>query len=31
VAEMPGVTEQETEVVGYVGSGELNALLKEEI
>jgi hypothetical protein len=31
VAEMSGVTEQETEVVGYVGSGELNALLKEEI
>jgi metal-sulfur cluster biosynthetic enzyme len=31
VAETPGVTEQEIEVVGYVGAGELNALLKEEV
>ena len=31
VAKVPGVTEQEIEVVGYVGANELNALLKEEI
>jgi metal-sulfur cluster biosynthetic enzyme len=30
VAEVPGVTEQEIEVVGYVGADELNALLREE-
>jgi metal-sulfur cluster biosynthetic enzyme len=30
VAAVPGVTKQEIEVVGYVGSDELNALLKEE-
>jgi metal-sulfur cluster biosynthetic enzyme len=30
VAEVPGVTEQEIEVVGYVGAQELNALLREE-
>jgi metal-sulfur cluster biosynthetic enzyme len=30
VAAAPGVTEQEIEVVGYVGADELNALLKEE-
>jgi len=29
VAEVPGVNEQEIEVVGYVGADELNALLKE--
>jgi metal-sulfur cluster biosynthetic enzyme len=29
VAEVPGVTEQEIEVVGYVGAEELNALLEE--
>lgn len=29
VAEVPGVTEQEIEVVGYVGSDGLNALLQE--
>jgi metal-sulfur cluster biosynthetic enzyme len=29
VARVPGVTEQEIEVVGYVGAEELNALLKE--
>jgi metal-sulfur cluster biosynthetic enzyme len=29
VAGVPGVTEQEIEVVGYVGADELNALLKE--
>jgi metal-sulfur cluster biosynthetic enzyme len=29
VARVPGVTEQEIEVVGYVGAVELNALLKE--
>jgi metal-sulfur cluster biosynthetic enzyme len=31
VASVQGVTEQEIEVVGYVGSDELNALLKEEM
>ena len=30
VAQVPGVTDQEIEVVGYVGADELNALLKEE-
>ncbi len=29
VARVPGVTEQTIEVVGYVGAGELNALLRE--
>ena len=29
VASVPGVTEQEIEVVGYVGAEELNAMLKE--
>ena len=29
VAQVEGVTEQEVEVVGYVGAGVLNALLKE--
>ena len=29
VAEVPGVTEPEIEVVGYVGADELNALLRE--
>jgi metal-sulfur cluster biosynthetic enzyme len=29
VARVPGVTEQEIEVVGYVGAEELNAMLKE--
>ena len=29
VAQVPGVAEQEIEVVGYVGAEELNALLKE--
>jgi metal-sulfur cluster biosynthetic enzyme len=29
VANVPGVTEQAIEVVGYVGAGELNALLEE--
>jgi metal-sulfur cluster biosynthetic enzyme len=29
VAEVPGVTEQEIEVVGYVGADELNAMLAE--
>ena len=29
VAGVPGVTEQEIEVVGYVGADELNLLLKE--
>ena len=29
VAEVPGVTEQQIEVVGYVGADELNALLME--
>jgi metal-sulfur cluster biosynthetic enzyme len=31
VAEVPGVTEQEIEVLGYVGADELNALLKEPV
>jgi metal-sulfur cluster biosynthetic enzyme len=31
VAAVPGVNEQEIEVVGYVGADELNALLKEEV
>lgn len=31
VAAAPGVTEQEIEVVGYVGAEELNALLKESM
>ena len=30
VAGVPGVTEQEIEVAGYVGADELNSLLKEE-
>ena len=30
VAGVPGVTEQEIEVLGYVGADELNTLLKEE-
>ena len=30
VAEVPGVTEKQIEVVGYVGAVELNALLKQE-
>jgi len=30
VVEVPGVTEQEIEVVGYVGADDLNALLAEE-
>jgi hypothetical protein len=30
VAEVPGVTDQEIEVVGYVGAGDLNAMLREE-
>jgi metal-sulfur cluster biosynthetic enzyme len=29
VATVPGVREQDVEVVGYVGADELNALLKE--
>jgi metal-sulfur cluster biosynthetic enzyme len=29
VAEVPGVTEQKIEVVGYVGAEDLNALLAE--
>jgi metal-sulfur cluster biosynthetic enzyme len=29
VAAVPGVTEQEIEVAGYVGADDLNALLKE--
>ncbi len=29
VARVPGVAEQESEVVGYVGAGDLNALLRE--
>jgi len=29
VAEVPGVTEQDIEVVGYVGADDLNDLLKE--
>jgi metal-sulfur cluster biosynthetic enzyme len=31
VARVPGVTEQEIEVVGYVGAEGLNALLKEPV
>jgi metal-sulfur cluster biosynthetic enzyme len=31
VARVPGVTEQEIEVVGYVGADELNDLLKEAV
>lgn len=31
VAGVPGVTEQAIEVVGYVGAGELNALLREGV
>jgi len=31
VAAVPGVTEQEIEVVGYVGADDLSALLKEPI
>jgi metal-sulfur cluster biosynthetic enzyme len=31
VAGVPGVTEQEIEVVGYVGADELNALLRESV
>lgn len=31
VAEVPGVEEQEIEVVGYVGADELNALLQEPV
>jgi metal-sulfur cluster biosynthetic enzyme len=30
VARVPGVTEQEVKVVGYVGADELNAMLKED-
>ena len=30
VAEVPGVTDQEIEVVGYVGADDLNAMLHEE-
>ena len=30
VATVPGVNEQEIDVVGYVGADELNALLREE-
>jgi len=30
VAAVPGVTEQEIEVVGYIRSDELNALLREQ-
>jgi len=30
VAAVPGVTEQEIEVVGYVGADDLSALLKEQ-
>jgi hypothetical protein len=29
VAEVPGVTDQEIEVVGYVGADDLNAMLAE--
>jgi metal-sulfur cluster biosynthetic enzyme len=29
LAEVPGVSEQEIEVVGYVGAEELNAMLRE--
>ncbi len=31
VAEVPGVTEQEIEVAGYVGAEELTALLREGV
>jgi len=31
VAGVPGVTEQEIEVVGYVGADELNSLLREAV
>jgi metal-sulfur cluster biosynthetic enzyme len=31
VAAVPGVTDQEIEVVGYVGAEGLNTLLKEEV
>lgn len=31
VAAVPGVAEQEIEVIGYVGADELNALLREEV
>jgi metal-sulfur cluster biosynthetic enzyme len=31
VAEVPGVTEQNIEVVGYVGADDLNALLNEPV
>ena len=31
VAAVPGVTEQEIEVVGYVGAAGLNRLLKEKV
>ena len=31
VAEVPGVTDQEIEVVGYVGAEDLNALLREGV
>jgi metal-sulfur cluster biosynthetic enzyme len=31
VAGVPGVKEQEIEVVGYVGADELNDLLREEV
>ncbi len=31
VAGVSGVTEQEIQVVGYVGAEELNALLREEV
>jgi metal-sulfur cluster biosynthetic enzyme len=31
VAEVPGVAEQEIEVVGYVGAEGLNALLREPV
>jgi len=30
VSQVPGVTQQEIDVVGYVGADELNALLREE-
>ena len=31
VAEVPGVTDQEIEVVGYVGADDLNDLLRESV
>ena len=31
VAEVPGVTDQEIEVVGYVGADDLNDLLREGV